>query len=207
MKLGEIKLQALMLIFPDIALEYREENTEELIYNLRSSGAYGSYLSSSVGAINRAFSSIEQKRLSGKACLALNIKDGVRQGEYISFDLSPYSEILCVSEIYLEGISVDFNTVADSVISVKCNKQTGALQLVYYRRLTRINHTTSNNYEIALGSIAEAIPYLVKADLLSGENDSEATAARSIYEGMMEEYASKNAEATCFQTVYSLGRI
>ena len=207
MKLGEIKLQALMLIFPNDVLEYNEENIEELIYNLRSSGAYSSYLSLSVGAINRAFGSIEQKLLSGKACLNLDITTGKRQGEYISFDLSTYKEILCISEVYQEGASVDFNMITDDILNVKCVKSVGTIQLIYHKRLKRINHATSNNYEIELGSITDAIPYFVKSDLLLGENADEATVARSIYEGMLEEYIAKNGDKACFQTVYSLGRL
>ena len=207
MKLGEIKLQALMLIFPNDVLEYNEENIEELIYNLKSSGAYSSYLSSSVGAINRAFSSIEQRLLSGKGCLNLDMKECKRQNEYISFDLSRYEEILCVSEIYLDGASIEFNMLTDKILNVKCSRANGTLQLIYHKKLERINHATSNNYEIELGSIAEAIAYFVKADLLLGENLEESAMARNIYENMLNEYIAKNGDKACFQTVYSLGRL
>jgi len=207
MKLGEIKLQSLMLIFPDEVLEYNEENIEELIYNLRSSGTYGSYLSATVGAINRAFSSIEQKMLSGKDLLSLDITSGTRQGEYISFDLSTHREILAVSEVYDNGVPMEFNMLTDSILNVKCAKFSGALSLVYYKRLKRINHTTSNNFEIEPRGIADAIPYFVKSDLLLGENADEAVTSRNIYEGMLDEYAAKSGNDGCFHTVYSLGRL
>lgn len=207
MKLGEIKLQALMLIFPNDVLEYNEENIEELIYNLRSSGTYGSYLSNSVGAINRAFSSIEQKMLSGKACICLDAKNSIRQGEYISIDLSKYEEILAISEVYLDGASVEFNMLTDSILNVKSTRQYGDIQLIYYKRLKRINHATSNNYEIELGNIADAIPYFVKSDLLLGESPEEGAASRSVYENMLNEYIARSGDRTCLQTVYSLGRL
>ena len=100
-----------------------------------------------------------------------------------------------------------FNMITDDILNVKCVKSVGTIQLIYHKRLKRINHATSNNYEIELGSITDAIPYFVKSDLLLGENADEATVARSIYEGMLEEYIAKNGDKACFQTVYSLGRL
>ncbi len=207
MKLGEIKLQALMLIFPNDVLEYNEENIEELIYSLKASNTYSSYLSASVGAINRAFSSIEQKGLSGKERLKLELKNGTRQGEYIDFDLSKYTEILRINEVYLDGVAVDFNMLTDTVLNIKSLKSVGAIELIYHKRLKRINHASSNNYEIKLGGIEDTIPYFVKADLLLGERAEEAITARNIYENMLEEYIAKNGDRASFQTVYSLGRL
>ena len=61
MKLGEIKIQVLELIFPSSELEYEESNLNEMLFNLRSSPSYGAYLSASVGSINRALSIIESR--------------------------------------------------------------------------------------------------------------------------------------------------
>lgn len=207
MKLGEIKLQALMLIFPFDVIEYNEEAMEELIYNLRGSTAYSPYLSASVGAINRAFSSIEQKMLSGKSCLELDIKNSTRHGEYRTLDLSSYEEILKINDVYLDGESVDFYMLTDSLLNVKCQRGQGKILITYLKRLKRINFATSNSYEIQLGGIEEAIPYFIKSDLLLGERPDEATVARNIYEGMLEEYLAKNGDKAIFQTVYSIGRL
>ncbi len=207
MLLGEIKLQALMLIFPNDALEYSEDNIEELIYNLKASNTYSSYLSASVGAINRAFCSIEQRGLSGKDMLKLEIKNGTRQGEYISFDLNDHTEILRVSEVYLNGAALDFYMLTDSIINIKTAKGVGEIQLIYLKRLKRINQATSERYEIKLDAIEDAIAYFVKSDLLLGERADEAVTARNIYENMLEEYIAKNGDSGIFQTVYSLGRL
>ena len=59
MKLGEIKIQALMLIFPSADLEYDVEGLDEAVFVLKAHPSYGSYIKSSVGAINRALSIIE----------------------------------------------------------------------------------------------------------------------------------------------------
>lgn len=59
MKLGELKIQALMLIFPSAELEYDHNNLDEVIFVLKAHPNFGSYIKSSVGAINRALSIIE----------------------------------------------------------------------------------------------------------------------------------------------------
>lgn len=207
MKLGEIKLQALMLIFPLDVFEYNEENIEELIYSLKSSSTYSAYLSASVGAINRALGSIEQKFLSGKSLLSLELKNGTRQGEYISFDLSSYEDILRISEVYLDGAALEFSMLTDIILNVKCIRSNGELQLIYYKRLKRINHITGSSYEINLGGIEEAIPYFIKSDLLLGENADESSTARSIYENMLDEHMAKYGDTALSQTVYSLWRL
>jgi hypothetical protein len=59
MKLGELKIQALMLIFPSADLEYDHKNLDEVIFVLKAHPNFGPYIKSSIGAINRALSIIE----------------------------------------------------------------------------------------------------------------------------------------------------
>ena len=61
MKIGEIKIQALVLIFPSADLEYEEESINEAVFALKQSPSYGSYISASVGSINRALAVIESR--------------------------------------------------------------------------------------------------------------------------------------------------
>ena len=58
MKLGEIKIGALMLIHPSATMEYDNEDMQEVIDLVKQDFNYSSYLTATVGAINRAFSSI-----------------------------------------------------------------------------------------------------------------------------------------------------
>lgn len=212
MKIGEIKRQALMLIFPNIELEYDEDSIEDLVYSLKSSPSYSSYLSGSVGAINRALASIEQKGLSGKGSITLSLEDGVKNGGYLCFDLSRKREILQVKCVLLNsGIhqgETEFEMLDNSTLAIKCQDKKGSIQIVYSRRLARISHATSASDELLLeGGIEEIIPYFVKADLLLGERSEEAVTSRNIYEKMIEEYISKSSRELPFKTVYSLGDI
>ncbi len=63
MKLGEIKIQALCLIFPSAELEYDENDLNEVVFVLKAHPSYGPYISASVGAINRALAVIEGQTL------------------------------------------------------------------------------------------------------------------------------------------------
>ncbi len=59
MKLGELKIQALMLIFGGTDFEYDHDNLDEAVFALKAHPNYGPYIKSSVGSINRALSIIE----------------------------------------------------------------------------------------------------------------------------------------------------
>lgn len=59
MKIGEIKIEALMLIFPSLVLEYDEGELNQTLLTLKENGSYEPYLVASVGAINRALTIIE----------------------------------------------------------------------------------------------------------------------------------------------------
>ena len=196
MKLGEIKLQALMLIYPSLVLEYDGDDFEEIIFRLRGNHSYSSYIASMVGAINRAFTIIEQRGLSKIELLSLE-SDGKL------LDLSQHKEILSVKEIYVNGSRADFELLSSDKIKIPSAKSKDKLEIVYYKRLTRISNITSNNLELMLGGIEECIPYFIKADLLSGEDMDSALASRETFYNMLKEFASKNSD-TSFLTVYSL---
>ncbi len=211
MKIGEIKLQALSLIFPDAIFEYKDEDLEELILSLKASSNYASFLVASVGAINRAMASIEQKGLSNRGLLELRLEYGSKIGDYYYFDLEGKKEICSVDEVYLitdtKRTPVEFE-FHGSTMAVKCQNSIGRLHIAYREKIKRIDYATENTRELSLScGIEEAIPYFVKADLLLGERPEEATLARNIYEGMLEEYRGKENESTAFDTVYSLGSV
>ena len=63
MTLGTIKLQSLSLIYPDWSVEYTGDTIDDVIFGLKSNPNFSSYLSASVGAINRAFALIEKNQL------------------------------------------------------------------------------------------------------------------------------------------------
>lgn len=207
MKIGEIKLQALSLIFPDATFEYAEGGLSELLFNLRSQSRYAPYLKASVGAINRALASVEQKGLSGTELYTETVR-GNLGWHYVYLNKI---EDFCA----LEGVSLikDGKREATSfersgiILAIESPKDS-VIEIAYQRRLKRITHSTDDNEEITLPfGIEEAIAYFVMSDLLLGERPSEAVLARNIYEGMVNECRKTEGEGTFLNTVFSLGAL
>lgn len=61
MKLGEIKLEALMMIHPGEVFNVTEDNLEEAIGVLKSDPNFSDYLAAMPGIINRCFGVLENK--------------------------------------------------------------------------------------------------------------------------------------------------
>lgn len=199
MKLGEIKVQALMMVFPSVTIEYDKDDLEEVIYRLKNNHSYSPYIFASVGAINRAFAIIESKLLT--PCKR-DFFDGEKKGSYTVIDLKEIKDILSVKGVYLNGEAVGFHITSQGTIKVKGR---GKIEIEYYVKQEKITHLTSNNKKIELGGIEEAIPYFVKSDLLMGEDNEASLAARDMFYGMIKGY--EGCEPSHLDVVYSLGRI
>ena len=208
MKLGEIKIQSLMLIFPSEALEYGKNSVAEVIFNLKSSPSYAQYLSASVGAINRAFSIIESEGLSGFDVITLKNVKSKREGGYTVFDLSEHTEISSVRGVYFntcrDKISVDFYTTG-SLLYVRGNINGDKITLEYLKKIEKITHASDDNREIVFDfGIEEQIPYFVKADLILAENQEESDRARSLFENAVAKLINRRECHVNTQTAYSL---
>ena len=209
MKLGEIKIQSLMLIFPSESLEYGEDNVAEVVFNLKSSRGYAQYLAASVGAINRALSIIESHSLSGFDIVSLESAKRQREGDSTVFDLSDYGDISSVRGVYLSSgrnkASMDFY-VTGKRLYVKGNVSGDKITVEYLKKIEKITHATDDNREIAFDyGIEEQIPYFVKADLILSENQEESNRAREIFENAIARFAFIKENSDNTKTVYSLG--
>ena len=211
MKLGDIKLQALSLIFPDGAFEYACKDMESLIFNLKSGSGYASYLVATVGAINRAFTIIEQRGLLNKSSFALKSEYGNKIGDFCYFDLNAKKEIFSIDRVFC-----DFNgkrqslfyEMQNNMLAVKTASAQGEIGIVYREKIKRIDFLTSDNEEINLPyAIEEMIPYFVKADLLFGERPEQARAARELFDKALDECQAVCEENAEIETVYSMGGI
>ena len=199
MKLGEIKVQALMMVFPSVTIEYDKDDLEEVVYRLKNNHSYSPYIFASVGAINRAFTIIESKLLT--PCKR-EVFAGEKKGFYTVIDLKGIKDILSVKGVYLNGEPVGFYITSQGALKVRGH---GEIEIEYYIRQEKITHLTSNNREIELGGIEEAIPYFVKADLLMGEDNEASLSAREMFYGMIKGY--EGCDPTHLDVVYSLGGI
>ena len=205
MKLGQIKLQSLSLISPELAVECDEDNVSDAIYAMRVNSNASSYLIASVGAINRAFAQIECRLLSGIQARKFDLSKSNFSDGVISIDF--FDEILKINQVKINGKTVDFNILGDGKISVDRHLISGECQIIYHKKIKRINLATGNDYEVSLGGIEEYIPHYVRWELLCSDGGEECEKSRDVFEKALDFYAGAVTDGTLSETVYSIRRI
>ena len=209
MNLGEIKIQALSLMYPDVCIIYddtTESGVENAIYELKQNHNYSGLLEASVGAINRAFAQVELKGLSMVKCTerAYSLCKRTGDGRVVieaDGDLLKLDKLLCHKgdKTYACGFEVIGDKIyTDFVGSV--------YTLVYYTKIPRATRTTKDSLELELPvGVYEAIPYFVMAELLGGEDSQRSKEARATFYDMLSSCEkSKPPCHQCFQIIYSM---
>ena len=208
MKLGEIKVQAIALMYPnaDVRLDDTDaQSINEAILELKSDPNFEGVLENIVGSVNRCLTYLEIKGLSHTMCCDVPLSLCKRQGERAVIDLPKdcfKADRLLVhrdGRAYICG----YEQIGDKIVAHSCGD---VFTLVYKSRLERVNRSTDECCELDLPyGVAELIPYYIKGDLYVQENKEEATLSMERFE----KYASSLAEieppcAECLQIVYSL---
>lgn len=205
MKLGDIKVEALKLMFMGGAMEIGADQ----LLDFADDHTYGYYLSRMPGAINRAFAVIERKGVLPLRAVQLTAPESGVARFHLPGVAPDLYEVARVSwhrhgvhepneDYMLEGgdlIVHDFDKDAD-------------YRLVYHPRIERIGAGTSDETEIDIpDEIAELIPYAIKGDLFRDDDSDEADAARARFEYALDEIRRSHAPdfAGAVQTVYGMG--
>ncbi len=210
MKLGEIKMQALSLMYPDEVIRYDESDDGEIcdaVYRLKNNPNFEGVLESCVGAINRAFAHIESLGLSTKKCVDLALSTLERSGDGrvkipTERDLYSVERVLCHKNG--KSYACGFELIDGVIYADYMSK--GVYTVVYKTKIARVKRTTSDTYQVELPfGICDAIPYFVMAELFSGESEERAQEARRIFDLALER-AGKHIGGCheCFQIIYSV---
>lgn len=186
MKLGEIKLEAINLMF----VSYNSNPSIEDLENLENDENYGFYISNMAGAINRAFSAIEEKRILPQ--IARKLTDGESAYGRVKFtlpsNLYDIDRITYADEFDYQG-NVDFMLEGDTII---IPERKGDYSIIYYPKITRVSSLTDEETEIAIpDTIASLIPYYIKGDLYRDDEPQEASEARNWFEQMADAMREK----------------
>ena len=165
MKLGEIKIQALKLMF----VNYNDDISIEDIYALSTDQNYGSYLVNMTGSINRCFSSIEEKRVLPVKSYTLHYSDGEADNSFFRFNLNALiPDFFDIERLIYQhkGIycgDMDYQREAD-ILVLKNPCAEGTYRLLYYPKIARIDSLADNQMELDIpNGIAEQILTLLKA--------------------------------------------
>lgn len=213
MKLWEIKKEALRLMLPD-RWDIVDEESVRLCYNDESCK---DYLAGMISAINRCFSSIEEKRvLPEKAVLIDGIKDTERStGAFYRYNLDSLPDFFDIEQLAMESdngeyvTNSDFRREGNMLVLPAFDENKKRYTLIYYPRLTRLAYNASDSTELSIpDNIAEQIPFFVKGELFRHDEPGEAAEARNCYEQSLDEIKNKKtAVQSSVVSVWSVGEI
>ena len=200
MKLGEIKLETLMLCFanPELGIDTEDEDIFlNTLDSLKYDENYKDYMNAMPGSINRCFSSIEHKGILPSKTVALTGASLPLHEGLVKLELKALSE-----DFYrLESVSLisngvviphmPFTRIGNDVIMLQPIGPRDEYVVIYEPKIPRIKISTPESYVVDLpDDIVSLIPYFVKGDILRVDDANEAAEARNIYEAMCQEIYS-----------------
>ena len=192
MKLGDIKIEALKLMFTT----YDGDIDIQQLPLIKSDENYGSYLVAMPGAINRAFASIEERRVLPVGTYVLNAADTLASGSFARFDLSAvehFFDIARVSRFNSDICGGEYDSSVPFIregqtILIPDYDENSIYTLMYYPSIDRVTADTEDSMEIDIPDrIACIIPYYIKGDLFREEDPNEASEARNWFEASLDQ--------------------
>lgn len=190
MKLGEIKIEALKLMFAGNGSDYLDVGVVNL-EEMKTQPEYSDYLGSMNGSINRCFSLLEERRVLPTKSFSLGGGERHDLGALIS-------DFFDVERIVYEGdrgynSSCEYFREGDSII-IKDYDERGEYRVLYKPKLERITPGKDEEYEIPIpDSIACLIPYFIKGELFRMDEPDEAAEARNWFEASLAEMRERDA--------------
>lgn len=210
MKLGKIKLESLMMIFPGEAINVPEDSMEEALEGLKSDPNFSDYLANMPGIINRCFGLLENKGVLPTK--QVELVEGSEENKLLRYDLKTVIPDYGILERVAfecangEGYTSECEYMresADVILLPYMGK--GKLILIYTPRIKRVSLISSENTEVLpeRDDITSLIPYYVKSELLYTEHPDDAKLARSLFEqGLGELVSHKEGYQSKVETVF-----
>ncbi|MBQ7846915.1 MAG: hypothetical protein IJ344_01390 [Clostridia bacterium] len=191
MKLGEIKIEALKLMFAGYGDELTVDNLEDYLTDEN----YKNYLVNMPGAINRCFSVLEHKKVIPVRSAPLSMEQAEEVHGRLRFDLKEQ-----IKDFHaLERVVIDGNYGYESaqaysmeagvlVLSAEEIEDDAVIRVLYRPKLARLTFASGDHADIDLpDDIACHIPCFIKGDLYRDDEPDEAGEARNFFEAAMEE--------------------
>ena len=184
MKLGDIKAEALRLMFVNGSVDIAADNLVKYV----GDDTYGHYLVNMPGAINRAFGNLERARVLPLRSCELITAAGVETARGVRFDMNVMVDDFYDAERLIKESGGSYDATADymreeGIIYVEGFDTTAMYRLLYRPRMRRVNMGTPDDYEVEMPDhIAAIIPYAIKADLFRDDDPDESDRARRQFE-------------------------
>lgn len=191
MKLGEIKIEALKLMFAGYGDELTVDNLEDYLTDEN----YKNYLVNMPGAINRCFSVLEHKKVLPLCSVPLFMEQAEEVHGRLRFDLKEQIKDFCsIERVVIDGKngyeSAQPYTIEAGVLvlSAEAAEDDAVIRVLYRPKLARLTFASGDHLDLAVpDDIACHIPYFIKGDLYREDEPEEAGEARNFFEAAMEE--------------------
>lgn len=194
MKLGDIKIEALKLMFVNYNIDIDIDSIDSYLQDEN----YASYLVNMPGAINRCFANIEERGVLPSKSYTLKAEEGLASPSFIRFDLpSIIEDFFAVERIVYESDDEydgdhDYRMEGNTLVLEHFDDKRETFIVLYKPKIERVLATTENDAEIEIpDNIAVHIPYFIKGDLYRDDEPNEASEARNWYEAAMEGITSE----------------
>ncbi len=210
MRLGDIKIEALKIMFSNVYSNLSIEDLEDIREdNLNINDI--EYLNGMPGAINRCFADLESRKILPERSYPLNKEYALASDYFLRWPLSGVPDFYDVSRIVKESgriYSPSESYRREGGTLVLPNDKYSKYTLVYYPKIERITSATSNYYEPDIpDNIAAIIPYFIKAELYRDDEPNEAGEARNWYEAALLNVETSHGVGARVEDVYSLDEV
>ena len=188
MKVGDIKIEAIKLMFTNYAYDMSIDDLQRMI----SDENYGSYIVNMNGSIARAIDRIEN------ACVVPVKRRTIKANEitpgavFDRFDTSKIPDLFQIDRLTAEYPDGDYdgNAEYEEEGEILLIRHDGAVShtLLYYPKIKTVDENVLDSDEFWIpDNIARIIPYFVKGDLYQEEEPKLAADARNIFEASLDD--------------------
>ena len=186
MKLGEIKIEALKLMF----VNNTNEMNVDSITNLMNDENYAGYLVNMRGAINRALDRVKNACVLPLKSAWVDMTAIEDMGNYFSYDLTKIEDFFMLERVvYTDGpvYNGDFEYEMEGK-TIVLEKLPGHYKVLYYPTVDYVSADMSDTDSLSIPEdIARLIPYFIKGDLYQEDEPNLAADARNTFEACLED--------------------
>jgi hypothetical protein len=204
MKIGEIKVEAIKLMFANYGYDIQVDDIQRLL----SDENYSSYIVNMNGAIARALDRIENACVLPLKSYKVNPADISHGKAFMRFNLALISDLFMIDRVVIEGAceydaNAEYELEADNLVLANSNSD---ITIIYYPSVKTVDSNVSDGDELWIpDKIARLIPYFIKGDLFQEEEPDLAAAARNLFEASLDDMKPQNQNKQNFvKQVYRL---
>lgn len=186
MKIGDIKIEALKLMFANYSFDFGIND----LPNMQGDENYGSYLVSMNGSINRGIDRIQNACVVALKSYTIKNSEFTKGQPFDRFDSSAIKDLYVIDRIVAVDSLGGYNGNADYILEGNniLLKNGYTYTVLYYPTLKTVDDNVGDADEIWLPShIARLLPYYIKGDLYQEEEPSLAADARNLFEASLDD--------------------